>query len=838
MSERSDLPALPRFRAGDVVARHVIEGVLADGAKHVYRARDVAAGRRVALKIVPVSALDGLPDPARTNGIDHVVTTFAIGVDEEWRVGFVAMDLVSGSNLAECIERHGRRPTAAERRERIAMLLPVARALQELHRRGVVHCDVKPHNLVLDEGSGRAVLVDLGIARDPGVPAVHSTLAHAAAYAAPEQLLGQCIDGRTDVFAFGVTLHDTLLGRSAVQRGERPTSGLARLDHTDPTIDADLVAIVAECTALQPARRYRGMRQLADDLDRWLAGRRPSVRPRAPWRRFARLASRHPRAAVGWVLLLAGVVALSAFATVHLAAAAAVDRRLTEFRASLQSGDLDRAAVLAADRSIGADALALDADTQAVLVRLQSGDAVAARLHAARLCSRDGLVAHPVLDKWFACLLASDSDAVRLDACRLLARVLYDRPRRTGEVMPFIADRLVGLARDDATEAALFAITATGGLGDLQLGDRLVAAAVRQANEHDECREYLRLLTEALHRLASREAVDGHTDAIPRAESQLRRCLRLLAEAPALEHWSGHVIASVSAWFATIRRWRDAAGLPPPDPSPLLACWSGDPLIRSLARSTDFVDELVAGRWDPAATALQLGTWVEYARPTPVQLERILGAIASREHLASPAARAEFSAGRESAARCLAGIIAPWRVDKGSRLADELTTLIDAGAWPVVRGAPSGQTAKFVASFDFKARPVVTSGSAEAVVGRLARHELDESRPPSGFAWLGSPGRSCLEVEFVEALRDRPEMVVAIEEQKGQRGAFPFGGEAAVDLLLDGELQASWRDRGGLSEREFPLALTGIDIGRRRRLTVRLRDESNTTLRVYSIVIR
>jgi serine/threonine-protein kinase len=105
---------------------------------------------------------------------------------------------------------------------------------------------------------------------------VQSTLMHVAAYSAPEQLLGQRIDARTNVFAFGVTMHDVLLARSAMQRGVRPTLGPASA--VDPSIDADLAAMSLSARRCR-RHRYAEMREVVADLERWLAGQRPRVRP-------------------------------------------------------------------------------------------------------------------------------------------------------------------------------------------------------------------------------------------------------------------------------------------------------------------------------------------------------------------------------------------------------------------------------------------------------------------------------------------------------------------------------------------------------------------------------
>jgi hypothetical protein len=265
-----------------------------------------------------------------------------------------------------------------------------------------------------------------------------------------------------------------------------------------------------------------------------------------------------------------------------------------------------------------------------------------------------------------------------------------------------------------------------------------------------------------------------------------------------------------------IHCWRDEASLPAPDATALLAMWPADRVVRSLARSRELLDELVAGRWDEATTAFDLGVLVEHARPPVGDLARIEVAMARDPHLAAGLARGDFAAGRASVVAESSGNVTPWQVDDGARLGDERT----------------------IAVFDFRTQPVRLVGSARAVSGSAVHHAWDESRPPCGFGWLGTAGCSSFELEFVEPRRTNSEMVVWVQEQKGTRGALPLGGEAGLDLFVDGIMHASWRDLGGISERAIPLVLTGVTPGRLRRLTLRLRGDSNTTVRLYSVAIR
>jgi len=847
-----DLPGLPPFAAGDRVADYVIEQCLAVGLSDVYRAREAKPPHRlVALKIVQPSALRNSTPPALTNGIPHVVETLAIGICHEWRVGYVAMKLVTGPSLAECIERIvalERRPTAAERRAFMRLLLQVARGLADLHRRGAIHRDVKPHNILIEDADdpcdarGHAVLVDLGLVQGPGAPGANSTLMLAPAYAAPEQLLGQHIDGRTDLFALGVTMHDVLLGRPSDRRTVRPTQGLERLDAIDPTIDRDLAAIVAECTALPPEHRYRDADRLVADLERWLRGRQPSVRPRAPWTRYGRMLARRPRMALAWVVLAGTLIVGLSLASVGLAASLEHRQHRTSYHQAIERGDLDAATRMSLTVLAGEtlDAGNAEPGLEEVLALLRGNDAPRARRQAARLCSRDGLAEHPRLDRWFASLLRASDGAVRLDAMQLLARAMYDHPRRPADPMPAARDAVLELAATNIGQAGLFAITAAGALVDVSVGDQLLAAARAQTQRHDTPREYVRLLVEALHRLAFDTAVDRSSkEHVLRAEAHLQACVALMRGFDDFSEWANQVKPSVEGWFITIRRLRDAAGMSPPDPRAPLSCWPENLVFRCVGHVPDLVDDLAHGRWPETmplpAFAFDIGVAVGLYQPTADELERIRTALRRDALHDSPAVLTNFDEGRQSGAARLAHVESPWQADIGSRLADELDTGEKHDTLPTVAVAVVPGT---VADLDLTARPVGCGGSVGPVTGTWIKHQLDEHRPQQAFGWLGSPGRSAIEFEFVDSSDGPRKMLVRVEEQKGLHGAFPFGGEAGLDMLVDGVLQASWRDLGETEARVIPLALPRIEIGRRRRLTLRLRADANTTLRLYRVLIQ
>ena len=256
----------------------VIERVGAGGMGEVYRARDVRLDRSVALKILPPSAArdaearERLEREARTiSSLNHpnICALFDVGRDGD--VDYLVMEFLDGETLAARL-RQG--PLPAPELTRYA--IEIADALDRAHRQGVIHCDLKPSNIVLTESGAK--LLDFGIARVHDTPgtAVHGT----TAYTAPEVLRGEPPDARSDLFSFGATFYEMATGRRAFGGDSKDavrqaiTAGtLVAVTDANPGVDRRIAAIVTK--ALEPARerRYQRAAELRRDLD--AAGRAP-----------------------------------------------------------------------------------------------------------------------------------------------------------------------------------------------------------------------------------------------------------------------------------------------------------------------------------------------------------------------------------------------------------------------------------------------------------------------------------------------------------------------------------------------------------------------------------
>jgi len=192
----------------------------------------------------------------------HVSAVHAHGHDgdDHW----IAMEHVEGIDLAEL----GRGPLGPA----LLAMLDLLAALEHVHASGVVHCDVNPHN-VLVRARGEAVLIDFGVACEIGGPGVRPARG-TWAYMSPEQVQGEPMDGRSDLFACGAVLWELASGRRLFRRDQLWLTMAAVVEQEVPPLDdPELDAICRAALVKDPARRIASAAALAGALAE-LAGRR------------------------------------------------------------------------------------------------------------------------------------------------------------------------------------------------------------------------------------------------------------------------------------------------------------------------------------------------------------------------------------------------------------------------------------------------------------------------------------------------------------------------------------------------------------------------------------
>ena len=292
----------------------------------VYQARDVALGRVVALKMIRGGSLAGGPalNRFRREGLamgqlDHPHIVPILHHGEHQGQPFYTMRFMAGGSLENRREQIG-----ADVRRAVAFMEKVARAVQYLHDKKILHRDLKPLNILLDE-SGEPHVTDFGLAKfvesdfdlsqtQPG--AILGTWQ----FMAPEQALGRTeqVGPATDVWALGVILYLLLIGRRPFEGRERDdlVKRIVKAEPARPSkmrreIDRDLEAIILKCLEKTPGRRYASAGTLADDLHHWLQGEPIVARPDSKPRRLWRALRRHPIRSMAVTLLVGGLAGLA-----------------------------------------------------------------------------------------------------------------------------------------------------------------------------------------------------------------------------------------------------------------------------------------------------------------------------------------------------------------------------------------------------------------------------------------------------------------------------------------------------------------------------------------------
>ena len=249
------------------------------GMADVYRGKDTLLGRPVAIKILHQNFGSDQDFVARfkreaqaAGKLNHpnVVSMYDVGFDQGFH--YIVMEYVSGCTLKEYIQHHGAQVTV---QEAVKITVAIAEGLEHAHMMGIVHCDVKPHNILITD-SGRVKVTDFGIARainSATTMMYTNSVMGSAHYISPEQASGKSINVSTDIYSLGVVLYELLTGEVPF-RGETPVS--VALQHVkDPVvapriknamIPPQLEQVVLIALEKEPGKRFGSISEMIQAL--------------------------------------------------------------------------------------------------------------------------------------------------------------------------------------------------------------------------------------------------------------------------------------------------------------------------------------------------------------------------------------------------------------------------------------------------------------------------------------------------------------------------------------------------------------------------------------------
>lgn len=303
-----------------------IEGVLGKGGMGVvYQARQIAADRLVALKVILGADEAGTEELERfrieakaSAQLQHpnIVQLFEVG--ESDGLPYFTLEYVRGGTLSRLLR--DKLPTPEETAK---YMVALSRAIAYAHEKGIVHRDLKPANILISEDDGALKVADFGLARrseDDSTLTRDGSVLGTPSYMAPEQASGSTseIGPKSDVYSLGAILYELLTGRPPFKgtnvwevinlvRKEPPTPPSEFQRSTPP----DLETICLKCLEKSPDQRYASAENLAADLQRFLNNEPILARPTSRWEKFVRLCQRHPRE-TGLAGLAAGLLVMVA----------------------------------------------------------------------------------------------------------------------------------------------------------------------------------------------------------------------------------------------------------------------------------------------------------------------------------------------------------------------------------------------------------------------------------------------------------------------------------------------------------------------------------------------
>ncbi len=317
-STATETAAKGQLQPGTIIGeRYEILQLLGQGGMGaVYKARDIELERLVALKLIRPD-LASHPEILRrfkqelilAREVTHrnVIRIFDLG--QAHGVRFITMEYVEGRDLRALLHEKGKLTPE----EAVPIFVQIAAALEAAHHAGVVHRDLKPQNIMVDQG-GRVYVMDFGVARSLETPGMTQTgaLMGTPEYMSPEQAKGQKVDARSDLFSLGIIFYETLSGISPFKAETAMATMFKRTkERAVPVAQAAsgvpvfLSDIVSKCLEIDTQQRYQSAREIITDLEKWQSGVvKSAMNPLERWWKYAPKQQKWIAAGIAAALLL------------------------------------------------------------------------------------------------------------------------------------------------------------------------------------------------------------------------------------------------------------------------------------------------------------------------------------------------------------------------------------------------------------------------------------------------------------------------------------------------------------------------------------------------------
>ncbi len=295
-----DDPRFPKLASGRSLGHYKITGRLGQGGMGVvYKALDTKLQRQVALKVMPPDSEDGqkgrfVREARAASALNHrnIITIYELNSAEG--LDFIAMEYIQGVTIAHLLETGSK-----SRADLLGYARQIADAVAAAHAAGVVHRDLKPGNIMVAP-DGLVKVLDFGLARynraaEPGSTETQSasltvagSIVGTPAYMSPEQVLGELIDHRSDIFSFGIILYQIVCGRLPF-KGMNMRSTMMQIANAepppvskhDPTVPPPLASLIERCLTKDKSARLQSIATASKELGELLDANRIEATPTA-----------------------------------------------------------------------------------------------------------------------------------------------------------------------------------------------------------------------------------------------------------------------------------------------------------------------------------------------------------------------------------------------------------------------------------------------------------------------------------------------------------------------------------------------------------------------------